>query len=898
MELATALTEIDEALRGRGRSLLITGGAGIGKTVFVEDVVASASPEWLVVRIEGAEQESRMVWAGVSQLVHHLSHHLTELRPAHREIIEVVVDPTSGEAPDPFAAAVSVHALVAQAAETRPLAIVIDDHHWLDPDSARVFDFVGRRLDGIPAIVIASSRSDDVKADRRIELLPLRAQQAAELLTGLGLAVVAAHELADRIGGHPFALVHAAKALTESQRNGVEPLPSPFPMSSADLPSTVATIIDGLPETTFEALHLLAAAGVLGRRWDAVLTSAGASVDSLTPAEDAAVITISADALRFTHPLFRAAVYAHATPAERRAGHRLLAEIEPDRGRALWHTSRAVIGHDDAIAAQLAEVAEEAFNTGAYTSAFEAWHRAGELSSTHERAEEYEILAAEAALRAGNNGPASDVIHRVPPTKSTNASLVRLAAVYEARAGHPDAAHNLFVRAGELLERDQPDRAAHAYIDAARTSLRTGQIHTASAALARLDSISGRIDSPNLVLMVDVIRAFIESTASGSNDRFVNACRMLAPGGGGLVGDLSFLADTVALGLAFRHQRDEAITLIERLRATASDRSLPSLIPFLDTAKACALSAVDLPGCMIAATNALEWADAMGQPSLATAALGYLANVQAALGDPGMFDSANRIGAIGTEHGWVSEHLLRGFYWTTLGQPERVLEELLPLHEWAGGELKTVLFWHGDLGEAAVRAGRIDLARAVVEQLGAFNEIFPNPWLAGAAARIEGLLADIDECGHFFELSSDAFASADIRLGQARSELLWGERLRRARRRSEARPHLVRAHSLFRQIGAGRWAERCEHELVAAGGATHPADHSHDADRVLTPQELQIARLCVAGHSNRDIGAAVFISTRTVETHLSAIYRKLAVKNRAALAAAAANDPALRGPNS
>ncbi|MBI5087757.1 MAG: helix-turn-helix transcriptional regulator [Actinobacteria bacterium] len=243
----------------------------------------------------------------------------------------------------------------------------------------------------------------------------------------------------------------------------------------------------------------------------------------------------------------------------------------------------------------------------------------------------------------------------------------------------------------------------------------------------------------------------------------------------------------------------------------------------------------------------------------------------------------------------MTERMMRGFYWTTLGQPERVLDELLPLHEWASGELKTVMFWQGDLGEAAVRAGQIDLAEEVVKQLHGFNSIFPNRWLEGAAARVEGLLADIDSCGSSFEISVNAFAANEIRLGEARSELLWGERLRRSRRRSEARQHLARAKELFEQIGAGRWVERCEHELIASGGAALPHDHALDAERVLTPQELQIARLCVAGQSNRDIGATVFISARTVETHLSAIYRKLGVKNRAELARAAADDPALRG---
>ncbi|MGD9997642.1 MAG: LuxR C-terminal-related transcriptional regulator [Ilumatobacteraceae bacterium] len=895
-ELQLARAQLDEALRGHGRTLFVSGPAGIGKSAFV-DAVASSASGWLVVRIEGVELESHLVWAGLSQLIHRLRDHVAGLRSTHQRIIESLVDPTSGPAPDAFAAAVSIHALLAQVADGAPTLLVVEDHHWLDPDTIRVLDFVGRRLEGLRLMMIATTRSPDgVAGDSQLALEPLSADEAAEVLLDLGLGVVTARELAGRIGGHPLALVQAARTLSPEQRAGIEPLPSPFPVSADDLPTAVATIIRGLPDGTVDAVLLLSAAGSIGRGWPAVFDAAGVSAHALVPAEDAGIVVVAPDALRFAHPLFRAAVYAEATPAARRAAHGALAASERDAGRAAWHEARAAVGHDDALAARLADVAEEAVRTGAYSSAFEAWHRAGELSSTDASADVYELRAAEAALWAGNNAPAQEVIGRFPPIESCDTSLVTLAAAYEARAGHADAAYDLFVRAGALSDDADPDRAARAYLDAARTRLRTGHIAAAGGALERLSAVLARVTDQTLLAQAEVVLAVVDCLAGGPIERLLVACDAVVPTGGPLIGDLTFLADSVALALAFLRRRDDALDLVERLRSAASEHNLPSLIPYIDTAQACALSAIDLPGCMIAASSAVAWADAIGQPNLAATAVGYLANVQAALGDPGVFATAERIGASGTENGWVTERMMRGFYWTTLGQPERVLDELLPLHEWAAGELKTVMFWQGDLGEAAVRAGQIDLAEEVVKQLHGFNAVFPNRWLEGAAARIEGLLVDVDACGELFEISTTAFAADEIRLGEARSELLWGERLRRSRRRAEARGHLARAKELFVQIGAGRWVERCEHELIASGGATAPPDHALDADRVLTPQELQIARLCVEGRSNRDIGAAVFISARTVETHLSAIYRKLGVRNRAELARAAAHDPALRRP--
>ena len=893
-ELEVAIAQLREAGRGHGRSLFVTGAAGLGKTVFVESLVAAAGPEWLIVRIEGAEHESRMVWAGLSQLIHRLRRHVAALKPAHQRIIDTLVDPTSGEAPDAFAAAVSLQALLAQAAESAPILLVIDDHHWLDTDSVRALEFVARRLDGLRVMMVATSCATEVGGDSHLALAPLADDEAVDLLVDLGLGVVTARELAAQIGGHPLAIVQAAKTLTAAQRHGIDPLPAPFPMSADDLPGALAAVIRGLPGPTRSALQLLSAAGSLGRRWRGVLAQSGVDVEALTAAEDAGVILVAPDEVRFSHPLFRAVAYADATPAERRAGHRALAVAEEDPVRALWHEARAAVGHDDALAARVAVVAEEAFRTGAHGSAFDAWHRASELASTEALAGGYEVRAAEAALWAGNNAPAREVIERRPPLESDDTALVGLAAAYEARAGHTDAAYSLFVRAGTLLEEADPDGAARWFLDAARTRLRTGHVAAAGGALERLTATLDRVTDTTLLQQAEVVFAVVDGMAGGPIERLRHACAVLVPRRGPLTGDLVFLADTVALALAFLREREDCLNLVERLRAAAAERNLPSLIPYIDTAKACAVNSIDLPGCAIAAFNAVEWADAIGQPNLATVALGYLANVQAALGDPGVFASAARIGAAGTENAWVTERMARGYYWTTMGQPEQVIDELLPLHVWAAGELKTVMFWQGDLGEAAVRAGRPDLAEEVVQQLQYFNSVFPNPWLAGAAARVEGMLADIDSCGLAFERSIAAFTAAEIRLAAARSELLWGERLRRSRRRSEARQHLARARDLFEQVGAGRWVERCEHELVASGGAA-PPDHEHDAERVLTPQELQIARLCVAGQSNRDIGAAVFISARTVETHLSAVYRKLGVRNRSELTRAAADDPALRG---
>lgn len=218
----------------------------------------------------------------------------------------------------------------------------------------------------------------------------------------------------------------------------------------------------------------------------------------------------------------------------------------------------------------------------------------------------------------------------------------------------------------------------------------------------------------------------------------------------------------------------------------------------------------------------------------------------------------------------------------------------MPLHRWLDGELKVLQFWQADLGEAAVRMGDRDLAREVAEQLRVFHEQLPNQWFEGARTRIEGLLADVDDCDRWFERSVEQFHLGRATMAEARSRLLWGERLRRARRRAEARPHLEAARALFAQVGASRWVARCDQELLAAGAAARPDDADRSAEQLLTAQELYIARLAVAGGSYKSIAAELFLSPRTVETHLSTVYRKLGLRNRAGLAAAAQRDATLR----
>ncbi len=893
-ELALLLARLESAYGGNGDGLLIVGAAGVGKSELLKTAIVEIGARWTVVRVRGSEQERTLVWAGLSQVVHGLRRELAGLSVGQRHTLELIFDPGAGT-PDRFAISTAVHALVTAAAERAPVILAIDDLHWLDPDSAQALEFIARRLDGVAVLVLATSRPvGEVAFAERLDLAPLDRAASIELLVDLGVVPTVAAQIARSALGNPLALVQIERALTDAQRHGAEPLPSPFPASAEDLTGTLARTVATLPAETRMALHLLAAADGLGRGWSGILGSAGVALGSLAPAESAGLVVVEADCVQFVHPLFRSVCDADAPAPQRRELHRLLATHETDPARRVWHLFRGVVGSDDDIGGQLARLAEEATRSGAFSAAFEAWHCAAEVSSTTATARTYKIAAAEAALRAGNMGPAQQLFAVGSPYDSDEPGVVQLGALAEVVSGDLRAAFELLVRCADLVEVEFPERAADLLIQAARLRLRTMQLFAAEPALERLRRLLPSLDDPILHAKTEVLCGVGSGASFEFDEAWLAAFRTLVPLRGPLHGDLAFIADTIALPLAYQRRFDEALALVERLRQAAVEQNQPSLIPLLDTAKACALSRFDLPGALIAATNAIDWAVLIGQPNLAHAAFGYLANVQAALGDPAVFETVERLDSVVTEESWIMQSMAKAFYWLTMGHPDRVVEQLLPLHDWLDGTFKTVLFWQGDLGEAAVRTGNLSLAREVTDQICAFNEAIPNHWLNGAHCRLEGLLADIDSCGKWFGESVAAFELGDMPLAEARSELLWGERLRRSRRRAEARVHLTRARKLFLQIGAGRWIERCEQELIAAGGASKPVDHERDAERVLTAQELQIARLAVDGHSYKSIASMMFISSRTVETHLSAIYRKLGVKNRAGLSAAARDDPALQ----
>ena len=882
---------------GGPQVLVLSGEPGAGKSTLVDWAAERGRARGLgILRVRGSEGEAGLGLSGVHQLLHPLLP--GEGLPAgQREALDRAFGAEAAQYElklDQLSLCVSVLGLITEAAARRPLLLLVDDAQWLDLGSVDVLAFLARRVEGRPVVLLLAAREDGVPArfDRvfpQVTVGPLSRTAAGQLLDAQpdpprGKARA---EILQQAAGNPLALIELPRALARGRTGdmGVGGAGGATLPLTARLENLFAADLPGLPAPTRAALLLVAAAGP-ARLTDLIRAAPELDVVSaLDPAERAGLVRVADGAVQLRHPLVRSAVYHAASFHERRQAHLALAAAlaeEPDR-RA-WHLAAAATGQDAEVADALAESAERARGRGGYAAAATALERAAELTPAPELRARRLLTAAQAAMFAGHPQWVSELSGRVgqlteDPRLRAEASLLGGWAL-GVTLRHEDAL-TLLLGVAEATAASAPGLALGALSTAATSVYNSGAPHYR----AELDRIGGLIDSDG----EPAARAWVRAVADPVHERPLLSGH-LAEGMAALAQDES-LGNLTALGGTawILDETEQAVRVLGRtmdlLRRSGSAGTNATVT------QALALALFE-NGSWTAAGEAADeafWMATEAGADNVTVGAGILRATLCALqGDP----AAARTQAMRAVRGMdprkslslqVRHRHALGMAAFVAGDHVDAYEQLratftrdfgpAPVHYHAS------LYYLGDLAAAAVRAGRADDARTVVDAVERDLRPDPSPRLAAVLHRATALLTDTDDAERHFHAALADSATDCWPFEKALAHLDFGEWLRRRRRSAEARPHLSAALECFERLDARPWTERAAAELRAAGAATAPAAPAGE----LTPQERQIAELAAQGLTNRDIAARLYLSPRTVGYHLHKIFPKLGITARAQL---------------
>jgi DNA-binding CsgD family transcriptional regulator len=839
---------LDGARDCRSGVLVLRGAPGLGKTALLDDAAAAAGGLALL-RATGTEAEAELAFAGLHQLLH--------ARPVPAPLARAL-GRDSGPAPGALQVGAAVLAALADAG---PAAVLVDDAQWLDAPSLDALAFAGRRL-GAEGVALVLALGDDGPALDLPErsLAPLDDAAAAALLDEQRPHAAVRATVLAAAAGNPLALVELPAALGDRLPDGALPVP-------ARLDRVYRDRIAALPPPA-RRLVLLAAAEGTG----AVAPVLAAGGGELAALEASGLLRVEGDRLAWRHPLAREAVLGTAGAAAVRDAHRALAAVTGPE-RAAWHRAAAALAPDEAVADALAAAGRRARSRGDHAAAADALARAAELTPAPETARARRVEAAGAAWTAGRPDRALALLDAAGPGADPG-EAARIRGAIELNHGSPWRAHRLLAEAA----RREPDRGR---------ALRLGVSAMEAASLAGEPPVppvpAGEGDGFLATMIAGVTARF------AGDERAAAAALRSAAAQGATLEDPQLVLWAGAAAF-FAGDEQAATALHERaaeLARTAADASvLPFALTFLATAHLWSgrLALAEADG-----REARRLAGESGQENLGVQVDAVLAGVAALRGE----EAACRALAEGARAAAQARGLVlaEGSATTALaelelalGAPEAAFARLDRLAHGPGAHAAHRYAVLPALVEAAARGGRAGEARAAAEAFAGWARATGSGWALPLAERSLALTAPAEE-------EADARFAAALELHErhrrpldrARTELLIGERLRRARRKAEARAPLRAALEAFEDAGAIPWAERARDELRAAGeSAPHRGGPSLER---LTPQELQVARLVARGASNRGAAAALYLSPRTVEYHLHKVFKKLGVHARAELAA-------------
>jgi DNA-binding CsgD family transcriptional regulator len=878
-----------EAARGSsGGALVIRGMAGSGKSALLADAAAAAAG-MTVLRTQGVESESPLAFAALQRLLWPLRKSVGGLPAPQRAALQAAFGEVEGES-DRFLAFLGTLSLLADTAEEHPVLVIADDAHWLDDASAAALLFVARRLQAERVALLFAARDGhasgfDVGELPRIDLGGLSGEAAGELLRSHAPGDVDAavrDQLVAATGGNPLALGELTEVLSDDQLSGRAPLPEQLPLTGG-VERAFLDRYRRLPEAAQRFL-LVAAADDTARL--PVVRDAASRLDvrddALDAVEQAGLLRIDGDGLTLYHPLVRSAVYRAATSAQRRAAHRALASaLGGDADRSAWHLAAASDRPDDAVAGALEAAAERATTRGGHEAATAAWSRAAELTA-HPAARALRLgAAAHAAWHAAQPARARALADAARPDATDpllRADLDRLRARVDWNVGSPLVGHRILLQAARDVAPVDVERAREMTMLAAAVVTWVGEgAEDMSEQAATLGDVTAATS--------DIARCYARLLAGFvhiKNGQFAEAAAQFRPA----LADCDPREDTdlrANLGLAAFHLGDDRVGQAHHTRLLTDAREYGALvlIVYALTRRAFGdMAAGDWDTLAAGAAEALDLAGSSGQPALTRFPHGWLA-LLAALRDQrgqlaGHLQAISALPSAGVT-GPAVDDLARWARALTAETPAATLHHL--------EQMTTPMARLAALDriETAVRAERADLARDWSAELDQFGAAVGSDWARAVAAYGRALLSDDAHAAELFEQAIQHAGTAARRFDRARIHLGYGEYLRRARRRVDARTHLRTALEVFEDLGATRWATRAAQELRASGETARRRDVTTATQ--LTAQERQVAALVRQGLSNRDAAAQLFLSPRTVDFHLRNVFSKLGLSSRAELAA-------------
>lgn len=885
-ELAALHGLLGDIAAGRGRALVMEGPSGIGKSALLQRLGESAASVRML-RARGARDEAGLAFAALQQLCTPVLHDVEKLPPPQQQALLTAFGIREGPAPDPFLIGLGMLGMLSALAEADPVLCLIDDAQWIDAESAGVLRFVARRVETFRIGLVFAMSGDQgrvIDGAERMRLDGLGLADAQALLKSVYSSPLDSRvemRILAEARGNPGALLTLASGLCSSEFAGgfgVSPAPASLPGASA-ISGRVAELD---PEE--RRLITIAAADPTG---DPTLLRAAAERRGLAPdallSDRVAPLLEVGHRVAFRHPLLRTAAYALATPEERRDAHHALADAlapSADPDWRAWHRALAAEGPDEELASQLEDAAPLAQTRGGLAAAAAFWTRATELSADTTQRGRRALVAAELRHRAGDSETALRVLAAAEPAladaeQREHAELLRARAAYAMSrdGGVPAPLRHAAAKMTALdrgLARDSHLEALSALPPLPRATGRAAESFAEApggppAVTALLDALAA-LDREGVAAGGPAVAAALTQYRTGSlSDEDALAWDWLACRAAACVWDfesmdalsarmvrlpraLGFLR-ALPLGLSYR-----MVTLVLGGELNAASRLGVELDAIAPARDAMPLAAGDL--CVHA------W---RGRDDQSTSLIDLVRERSTGSGQPA---------------GVAAGAMARAVLWNGLGRHDLAFDAA-----YQGSRMPEGMFFQNlclpELVEAAVRCRRREVAEWALRVLRERTEPATGGWAHGVELHSRALLAG-DAAEPLHRESIRVLAETRVRTEHARSMLVFGEWLRRRRRRAEARAQLRSAHAMFVEMGMEGFALRAARELAAAGDTANPP--SADPAVPLTPRELEVARLAGAGLSNPEIGVRLFLSARTVQYHLRKVFMKLQISSRVQLA--------------